>query len=53
MYLAGWKETFPAGKDVPGRVSKDTRQRLQTALSPEKAARDSSKKRSLHVHPMP
>jgi hypothetical protein len=38
--MAGWKETFPAGKDVPlcpvkGRVSEDTRPRL----SSEKAAR--------------
>jgi hypothetical protein len=47
MYLSGWKETFPAGKDVPhrpvkGLVSKDTRldtrQRLQMWIPPEKEA---------------
>jgi hypothetical protein len=41
--MAGWKGFLPVGEDVPcrpfkGRVSKDTRQRLRMALSPEKSA---------------
>jgi hypothetical protein len=41
MYLSGWKEISPSRELVPcqpfkGQLSKDTRQRLQMAISLEK-----------------
>jgi hypothetical protein len=40
MYLTNWKKLFQVVpcRPVKGRVSKDTRQRVWMALSPEKAA---------------